>query len=396
MKFPGIQTYTIGSRSQLNLQPLLNSRAMSSIPDRIDEETLSGYNPSNYYPVKLGEVIRNMYTVKVKLGFGRNSTTWLCTDQNNSFKVLKLSTAGDGGLRETSVFKHLRSRSAGSKKQGRYCVRRSEDIFTIPANGNSHQCFIFEPLGPSLLDFASNRISRCFHIEEVRWMAIYFLHAVDFLHSHHVVHTDIKLDNIQLTLPSNEDEFLTSFVAAETDNPSFVKVTTNGSPIYMSREMSQDELTFPILCDLGSAKIGEPPHNDIVQALPYRAPEVILGASWDFKIDIWSLGVLIWELVLGERLFGQSNDIDTVKLMLQYLGPPPKSLLLRCSQQANYFDEHGHWKHSEASQVQLEDRVEMETEIPLFFDFLRNMLRWDPNERPSASELLKHPWLQFE
>jgi len=101
-----------------------------------------------------------------------------------------------------------------------------------------------------------------------------------------------------LTLPDNEYEVLTSFVAAETHNPSFVKVTVDGLPIYMSREMSQNELTFPILCDLGSAKLGEPPHNGMVQALPYRAPEVILGASWDFKIDIWSLGVLVSEYSL--------------------------------------------------------------------------------------------------
>lgn len=67
----------------------------------------------------------------------------------------------------------------------------------------------------------------------------------------------------------------------------------NGMPLYRSREMRQDELTYPILCDLGSAKLGLPPHTGTAQALPYRAPEVLLGASWDSKIDIWSLGVLV-------------------------------------------------------------------------------------------------------
>jgi len=63
---------------------------MSSIPGRIDEETLSGYKSSNYYPVKLGEVIQGMYTVKTKLGFGRSSTTWLCTDQKYVRHALSL------------------------------------------------------------------------------------------------------------------------------------------------------------------------------------------------------------------------------------------------------------------------------------------------------------------
>lgn len=96
-----------------------------------------------------------------------------------------------------------------------------------------------------------------------------------------------------MTIPDNQQEILTSFVATETASPSLVKVNNDGSPIYMSREMPQTQLTFPILCDLGSSKLGEPPHNGRVQALPYRAPEVILGASWDSKIDIWSLGVLV-------------------------------------------------------------------------------------------------------
>lgn len=25
----------------------------------------------------------------------------------------------------------------------------------------------------------------------------------------------------------------------------------------------------------------------------YRAPEVILGMEWDFKVDIWSAGVMV-------------------------------------------------------------------------------------------------------
>lgn len=104
---------------------------------------------------------------------------------------------------------------------------------------------------------------------------------------------DIKLDNIQLTLPENEVEILNSFVAAETVEPSFVRFASDGRPLYKSREMSQSELTFPILCDLGSAKLGTPPHKGIVQALPYRAPEIILGASWGFEIDVWNLGVLV-------------------------------------------------------------------------------------------------------
>lgn len=52
------------------------------------------------------------------------------------------------------------------------------------------------------------------------------------------------------------------------------------------------------------------------------------------------------ELALGERLFGQSNEVETVKLMFQYLGPPPANLLLRCAAKDKHFDELGTDFHS--------------------------------------------------
>lgn len=304
---------------------------MSSTPERIEEEALSSFDSSTYYPAKIGEVIGNEYTVKVKLGFGRDSTTWLCSDQRytsfasasgdstdgvfprKQFKVLKVLTARDGDSREAKVFKHLRIQSHGSRKPGRYCVRRPEDIFTISASSTQHhQCFVFEPLGPTLSEFIRRRHLQSLELEEVKWLTTYFLHALDFLHEHNVVHSgtltvqvllgciltsrvDLKLDNIQLILPYDEEKFLASFVAAETNDSSFVKHTSDEMPIYKSREMILEQIlpTPPVLCDLGAAKIGNPPHNELVQALPYRAPEVFLGAGWDSKIDIWTIGALV-------------------------------------------------------------------------------------------------------
>ena len=37
-----------------------------------------------------------------------------------------------------------------------------------------------------------------------------------------------------------------------------------------------------------------------------------------------------------------------------------------------------------------------ETEVPVFVDFLENVLAIDPDDRKSAAEMLKHPWLVTE
>ncbi|CZT19204.1 uncharacterized protein RCC_05050 [Ramularia collo-cygni] len=349
----------------------------------VDEEFLSGYRPSSYFPVKSGDVIHQVYNVKVKLGFGRSSTSWLCTDQSGAFKVLKISTASDTATREARVFDYLHDSSLTTELQGRYCVRRPETTFDLTLDGRTHQCFVFEPLGPSLHEFALHRGG--LRIDEVRFIVAYLLYAVEFLHSHNVVHTDIKLDNVQLMLPDNADEVLASFAAEEENMPSFSRLNTDGSVVCTSREMMQETLSFPILCDLGAAEYGQLSYEGLAQPLPYRAPEVILGASWNHKVDIWSLGVL--------RLFRQSSERDSIRLMIQYMGLPPRALLERCSRHGELFDTHGHWSHGEITRINLEDRVDFDaTNLP-FFDFLRSMLTWDPDVRLSASQLLKHPWL---
>ena len=47
---------------------------------KVEEETLPFYNPSLFYPVRIGEVFGNRYQVVAKLGYGTTSTTWLSHD----------------------------------------------------------------------------------------------------------------------------------------------------------------------------------------------------------------------------------------------------------------------------------------------------------------------------
>lgn len=47
---------------------------------KVEEETLPCYDPKLFYPVHIGEVFRNRYQVTAKLGYGTDSTTWLCHD----------------------------------------------------------------------------------------------------------------------------------------------------------------------------------------------------------------------------------------------------------------------------------------------------------------------------
>lgn len=58
----------------------------------------------------------------------------------------------------------------------------------------------------------------------------------------------------------------------------------------------------------------------------YMAPEYLRGLAWDHRIDIWSLGVVFWELLTGRRLFSSSSPTQTIQAILSAPIPSPKKL----------------------------------------------------------------------
>ncbi|KAG8813886.1 hypothetical protein FRB91_002776 [Serendipita sp. 411] len=84
--------------------------------------------------------------------------------------------------------------------------------------------------------------------------------------------------------------------------------------------------------------------------------------------------------------------------MIALLGLPPKDFLERTKGDRlwAWFNENGSWKGAaeipEETLESAEKRLGKE-EKPLFLDFARKMLKWKPEERSSARQLLEDPWL---
>ena len=66
--------------------------------------------------------------------------------------------------------------------------------------------------------------------------------------------------------------------------------------------MSASRRRFKII-DFGSAVLTHDCHNSYVQSRWYRAPEVMLGLPWDEKVDVWGVGCIVAELLLGQPIF---------------------------------------------------------------------------------------------
>ncbi|KOS37274.1 hypothetical protein ACN38_g11932 [Penicillium nordicum] len=127
----------------------------------------------------------------------------------------------------------------------------------------------------------------------------------------------------------------------------------------------------------------------------YRVPEVILNMDWDCKVDIWSIGVMAWDLAQGHHLFFVKknrvlDDEQHLAEMVSLMGPSPPEYLAKSDKASQYWDDQGNWKGSIPIPTQsLETREQqfLGEDKELFLNFLRRILRWLPEERPTAEEL---------
>jgi len=81
------------------------------------------------------------------------------------------------------------------------------------------------------------------------------------------------------------------------------------------------------LCDFGSAKVlvkGEPNISYICSRY-YRAPELIFGATdYTSGIDVWSMGCVLAEMLLGQPLFPGESGVDQLVEIIKVLGTPTR------------------------------------------------------------------------
>ncbi|PTU19731.1 hypothetical protein P175DRAFT_0503248 [Aspergillus ochraceoroseus IBT 24754] len=368
---------------------------------KIEEERMPAYDRGLFYPVKLGDVFVSRYQVLSKLGFGASSTVWFCRDlREHRYIALKIYIQGAED-REVRVLKHLST--INTHHPGSSLVRKMIDEFEIEGPSGNHQCIIYEPLLTSLLHFQATLDPKSLPEDLLKGALQQILHALDYLHSEaQVIHTDIQAKNI--IIASRDDSIFCEWENAEETDPSPRKID-GPRIVYKSRPFHRKKgwrgFGMPLLSDFGEARVGDV-HNGLIQPDIYRAPEVILGMSWTSKVDIWNVGVLVWDLFEDHHLFdgrapnGDQSDVHLLAEMEAMLGSPPLTFLHKSPQSQKYWNGLGQWNAAvEVPHYSLEESEEyLEGENKtMFLLFIRKMLQWDPEERQSAHELLSDPWL---
>ncbi|XP_059149804.1 serine/threonine-protein kinase cst-1-like [Physella acuta] len=147
------------------------------------------------------------------------------------------------------------------------------------------------------------------------------LEGLDYLHRHKIIHRDIKASNI--LMKTDFEVQISDFGVAKILN-TFSKSHTKGT---------------------GTCH--------------WMAPEILQEVPYDSKVDIWSLGCTVYQMITGKQPFSELTEqqmiVRALKNELQLSSPEQISLKLK--------------------------------------DILRLMCMKNPTERPNASELMNHTFI---
>ncbi|XP_073009486.1 uncharacterized protein [Typha latifolia] len=400
-----------------------------------DEEGIDEYRKGGYHAVRAGDRFAGgRYIAQRKLGWGHFSTVWLAYDTYCSrFVALKIQKSAKEYAQAATHEIELLSAIADGDPTNSKCVVQLLDHFKHAGPNGRHLCLVTEFLGNSLLQLIRYNRNKGIGLNRVRSICRSVLVGLDYLHRElGIIHTDLKPENVLLisTINPAKDPVRSGFspILERPEGTSKGRNLTSvrekklrikakralarishrrvsmGGIVELERSLEGIDMRCKIV-DLGNACWVDKQFATEIQTRQYRAPEVILGSGYSFSVDMWSFACMAFELATGDMLFtpkhgqGFSEDEDHLALMMELLGKMPRKLAVSGSRSKDFFDRHGDLKGIRRLKFWpldglLFDKYKFpESDACGLAEFLCPLLNFAPEQRPTAAECLKHPWL---
>jgi serine/threonine protein kinase len=203
-------------------------------------------------------------------------------------------------------------------------------------------CFVFEFVRTDLRQFLGKHGP--LETNYLQSYAFQMLCGLYTLHTHRIMHRDLKPENLLVA------------------NDGLLKISDFGLSRYFTLPVRQ--------------------YTPNVVSTWYRAPELMLGTRlYDVSIDVWSVGCIIAEMVIGRPLFKGDSEIDQLHHVFRVLGLPNES------DRRNMGDISG-FSLDEPITLQ----IALNVDNPFLIDIISKMLLYDPAKRLSVADALNHPF----
>ena len=431
--------------------PKLGNVETSVIPHDSDSPPCD--DKDGHYIVRINEVFARRFIMLKLLGQGTFGKVVECYDKVRQGKVAikiirnipKYRDAAKIELRILTTLKKFDNDNIN------HCLHLIECF-----DYRGHICFVTDLLKISLYDFLERNKYISFPGSHIQAISKQLLRSVAFLHDLNLIHTDLKPENILLY----DDSFTKKNLKSNTILSAYKNLAhVKNSP---SRRLPR---TFKVLknpliqvIDFGSAIFNDEYHSSVVSTRHYRAPEIVLGTGWSFPCDLWSIGCILVELIIGEPLFKTHENLEHLAMIEKVCGAPIDESMVELSRKkgnecgVSYFikenrNTHSHlytdlpkrspsnWKlHypmdstsfkstdnvNQLSRIDrfISNRIGLDINLDLslltnfvnnehiidfgnftfwwfFIDLLKRLLTINPYDRLNAVEALDHPWFNL-
>jgi len=223
------------------------------------------------------------------------------------------------------------------------------------SSGRDQGCIIF--VSKDLANLLDNIRVR-YTLSEIKCLFRQVLEGVEYLHKSDIIHRDLKISNLLL------------------NSRGILKIADFG----MAREIDNKPMTPQVV------------------TVWYRAPELLFGArEYTKAIDIWSVGLILGELLLHTPVLPGENESEEVQLIIALLGTPPSENLWPRFRNMPLRDE---YRLPLANEALENGKMTLKMRFREYSDATRGLMRrcleWDPEERCSAKGALQHAYFKEE
>nr|QOY46759.1 cyclin-dependent kinase 6 [Ambystoma andersoni] len=230
--------------------------------------------------------VDQQYECVAEIGQGAYGKVFKARDLKNggrfvALKQVRVLTGEEGmplsTIREVAVLRHLETFEHPN-------VVRLFDVCTVSRTDRETKLtLVFEHVDQDLATYLDKVPEPGVPTETIKDMMFQLLQGLDFLHSHRVVHRDLKPQNILVTSSGQ------------------IKLADFGLARIYSFQMAL---------------------TSVVVTLWYRAPEVLLQSSYATPVDVWSVGCIFAEMLRRKPLFQGNSDVDQLGKIFEIIGMP--------------------------------------------------------------------------
>ncbi|XP_061677168.1 mitogen-activated protein kinase 15 isoform X2 [Syngnathoides biaculeatus] len=298
------------------------------------------------------EHISTKYDIRKRLGKGAYGIVWKAVDRQTGevvavkkiFDAFRNKTDAQRTFREVVFLQEFGDHPNVVKLQNIIRAQNDKDIYLVFEYMDSDLHAVIKK-GTLLKDIHK------------RYVMYQLLKAVKYLHSGNVIHRDQKPSNVLV------------------DSDCVVKLCDFG----LARSLNQDQ-----------EDSGNPALTEYVATRWYRAPEILLGSTRYTKgVDMWSLGCILGEMLLGEALFPGTSTINQLEQIMSAIPHPCAEDVLAVKSEIGSSVVQRMLRRPPAP---FEDLLPSSVP-PDALDLLKGLLVFNPDKRLTAEKALQHPYV---